>query len=228
MEIEKVAPLSTSTSNSWALNEVHGPMTYTRVDRISKDAFSTEWVNSTPLGFTSRIRKKNFIGKSKPVASTFTNADMKTCGRTSSCSDDDYTICNDSMAVTTALNEEMRYSDAANGGGLAPPNNSSYLTVPVVNQSHSRRSNGHVEPNDISCVTNVTDLNDTEMATFQSVVNTGPVQLPLNKTENNNHKHNLFTMKKKRREADRKRKDKLEMKRERKAAKVLERLSQKS
>ncbi|XP_052809052.1 5-hydroxytryptamine receptor 1D-like [Mya arenaria] len=449
MEIEKVAPLSTSTSNSWALNEVHGPMTYTRVDRISKDAFSTEWVNSTPLGFTlstvlnftehmdnltitvaanqtegihdgythvpkydipvmvviciilsvlilativgnvfviaaillerslqgvsnylilslavtdllvavcvmplslvneisvywylgsylcdfwtsmdilcctasilhlvaialdrfwgvsnidyirrrtkkqilkmvavvwlvafsisipplfgwkeesnnpekfgfciisqnlvytifstvgafyfplvlmvflnfkiyivarSRIRKKNFIGKSKPVASTFTNADMKTCGRTSSCSDDDYTICNDSMAVTTALNEEMRYSDAANGGGLAPPNNSSYLTVPVVNQSHSRRSNGHVEPNDISCVTNVTDLNDTEMATFQSVVNTGPVQLPLNKTENNNHKHNLFTMKKKRREADRKRKDKLEMKRERKAAKVL-------
>lgn len=167
----------------------------------------------------SRIRKKNFPGRNKPVAaSPVTNADMKTVGQTSSCSDDDgYTMCNGSLAVTTALNEEMQnYSQEVSDA--APLNNSvGYLSVPS-RQTYpgATRTNGHVDHNDVSCVTHVTELQESpdfsNHVHFKNINKTG---------ENNNHKHDLFKLKKNRREADRKRKDKLEMKRERKAAKVL-------
>ena len=178
----------------------------------------------------SRIRKKNFGGFNKPVPSAVTNAELKTCGQTSSCSEDDgYTMCNGTLAVNTALNEEMQYSlDTLNNsnsgnGTTGPPCAGGLLTVPKQHPHvHAlRRSNGHVDGNDLSCVTR-----DTEMTTFSNPVQASPKASPhphhsSAKTDNNNHKHSLFSLKKKRREADRKRKDKLEMKRERKAAKVL-------
>lgn len=168
----------------------------------------------------SRIRKKNFLGRNKPVAaSPVTNADMKTVGRTSSCSDDDgYTMCNGSLAVTTALNEEMQYSKE-NSDGTTVNNSGGYLSVPSPRHPYPARNNGHLEineHNDVSCLTHVTEIQESpdfsNHVHFKNITKT---------TENNNHKHDLFRLKKNRREADRKRKDKLEMKRERKAAKVL-------
>ncbi|KAH3715310.1 5-hydroxytryptamine receptor 1D-like [Dreissena polymorpha] len=174
----------------------------------------------------TRIRKKNFV-KSKPIPSHVTNADMKTYARTSSCSDDEgYTMCNGSMAVTTALNEEMQYSDSNTLTDKNEGNYPGYLTVP--NKLWVPRSNGLIEPNDISCTTHLTELQDTEFNGSHSPVSeqvphcNRKMQFNGNKTnDNNNHRLDLFRLKKKHREADRKRKDKLEMKRERKAAKVL-------
>lgn len=165
----------------------------------------------------SRIRKKNFPGRNKPVAaSPVTNADMKTVGQTSSCSDDDgYTMCNGSMAVTTALNEELQHYSQDNSDGITMNNGTEYLSVPS-RQPYGGRNSGPLDQNDVSCVTHVTELQ--ESPDFNNHVHFKN----LNKaSENNNHKHDMFRLKKNRREADRKRKDKLEMKRERKAAKVL-------
>lgn len=161
----------------------------------------------------TRIRKKNFPGRGKPTPSNVTCADMKTLNRTSSCSDDDgYTMCNGTLAVTTALNEEMQMSDSEtqtpvnNGGG--------YLTVPPIRSIYIPRKNGQTDQPELTCVTNLTDMQDLPDN------NTAHQNNPKH-SENNNHKHDLLKLKKKRREADRKRKDKMEMKRERKAAKVL-------
>ncbi|XP_053373023.1 5-hydroxytryptamine receptor 1D-like [Mercenaria mercenaria] len=161
----------------------------------------------------TRIRKKNFGGRNKPIPSNVTCADMKTLNRTSSCSDDDgYTMCNGSMAVTTALNEEMQMSECE--AQTPPVNNGGYLTVPNIRPIYTKRTNGHMEHTDISCATQITDVpNSNDINTTH--------QNTAKHTENNNHKHDLLKLKKKRREADRKRKDKMEMKRERKAAKVL-------
>lgn len=151
----------------------------------------------------SRIRKKNFMGRSKPVSSAFT--DMTTTARKSSSASDisqeGYTAINGSVAMTCALNDmnedsNMQVSDE---GELAPPNNETgpcYLVVPTNNiykpGFQSNQSNGHSNQN-----------HTTRHTSFSK---------PL---ENNNHK------KVRRRDADKKRKDKLEMKRERKAARVL-------
>ena len=166
----------------------------------------------------SRIRKKNFPGRNKPVAaSPVTNADMKTVGQTSSCSDDDgYTMCNGSMAVTTALNEEMQQYSHDNNDNTKKNNGGGYLAVPSQQTYLTRNGSGQLDQNDVSCVTHVTELQ--ESPDFNNHVHFKNINKT---TENNNHKHDMFRHKKNRREADRKRKDKLEMKRERKAAKVL-------
>lgn len=162
----------------------------------------------------TRIRKKNLGGRSKPSPSNVTCADMKTMNRTSSGSDDDnYTVCNGTMAVTTALNDEMQSSDPEtampvnNGGG--------YLTVPTVRPIYTKRAstNGHTDTLNVSYMPHTTELPD---AADMDIQQSNPKH-----SENNNHKHDLMKLKKKRRDADRKRKDKMEMKRERKAAKVL-------
>lgn len=150
----------------------------------------------------SRIRKKNFMGKNKPVASTFT--EMTTTARKSSSASDisqeGYTAINGSVAMTCALNDmnedsNMQVSDE---GDMGPPHTESgpcYLVVPTNNiykpGFQSNQINGH------------SNQNHTRHTSFSK---------PL---ENNNHK------KMRRRDADKKRKDKLEMKRERKAAGVL-------
>ncbi|KAL4222913.1 G-protein coupled receptor [Mactra antiquata] len=161
----------------------------------------------------SRIRKKNF-GKNRNIPpSNVTCADMKTLNRTSSCSDEDgYTVCNGNLAVTTALNEELRASNVENVPSL-PSNTGVCLTVPIQKSLFVKRSNGHVEPADISCTTHMTEIPESPSPTVHPAV--------AKHADNNNHKNEMLKLKKKRRDADRKRKDKMEMKRERKAAKVL-------
>ena len=152
----------------------------------------------------SRIRKKNFMGRNKPVSSTFTNTDLNTTRKSSSASDisqEGYTAINGSVAMTCALNDMNDDSNAqvSDDGDLGPPNTESgpcYLVVPTNNiykpGFQSNQTNGHSA-----------NQNHTRHTSFSK---------PL---ENNNHK------KVRRRDADKKRKDKLEMKRERKAARVL-------
>lgn len=161
----------------------------------------------------SRIRKKNF-GKNRTIPpSNVTCADLKTMHRTSSGSDEEgYTVCNGTLAVTTALNEELRASNMENVPPL-PSNTGVYLTVPLQQSMCVKRLNGHVEPADISCTTHVTDVPDSPLPNVHPSL--------IKHTDNNNHKNDMLKLKKRRREADRKRKDKIEMKRERKAAKVL-------
>lgn len=155
----------------------------------------------------SRIRKKNFVGRNKPVSSTFT--DMNTTARKSSSASDDisqegYTAINGSVAATCALNDmnddsNMQVSDDADAENDTPSktvdSGPCYLVVPSNNiykpGFQSNQTNGH------------SNQNHTRHTSFSK---------PL---ENNNHK------KVRRRDADKKRKDKLEMKRERKAARVL-------
>lgn len=161
----------------------------------------------------TRIRKKNFGGRGgKPTPSNVTCADMKTLNRTSSCSEDDgYTICNGTMAVTTALNEEMQMSAGENP---TPETNGGFLAVPSVRQMYATRRSMQTDTAEMSCVTHLTEVHDSPDVNE-------PHQNNPKHSENNNHKHDLLKLKKRRREADRKRKDKMEMKRERKAAKVL-------
>lgn len=150
----------------------------------------------------SRIRKKNFMGRNKPVSSTFTelNTTTRKSSSASDISQEGYTAINGSVAMTCALNElnedsNMQVSDE---GDVGPTNNETgpcYLVVPTNNiykpGFQSNQTNGH------------SNQNHTRHTSFSK---------PL---ENNNHK------KVRRRDADKKRKDKLEMKRERKAARVL-------
>ena len=153
----------------------------------------------------SRIRKKNFIGRNKPVPSTFTNTDMNTTTRKSSSASDisqeGYTAINGSVAMTCALNDmnedsNVQLSDEGDAGAPNVESGPCYLVVPTNNiyktGFQSNQTNGHSA-----------NQNHTRHTSFSK---------PL---ENNNHK------KVRRRDADKKRKDKLEMKRERKAARVL-------
>lgn len=151
----------------------------------------------------SRIRKKNFVGRNKPIASTFT--DMNTTARKSSSgseiSQEGYTAINGSVAATCALNDMNEDSNVVSDEveqetpQKIVESGPCYLVVPTSNVYKPgfplNQSNGH------------SNQNHTRHTSFSK---------PL---ENNNHK------KVRRRDADKKRKDKLEMKRERKAARVL-------
>ena len=174
----------------------------------------------------SRIRKKNFVGRNKPVTSTFTTTvDMKTIGRSSSCSDisqEGYTVYNGSIAISCALREEsnMQLSEGENN---YPMNGGEYLRLPTMPSkqihtitNYNTRANGHLS-GDESFGRNVSNGSDDPVNSPRHNNNGSTTKF----TENNNHKNDLLRRKKKRRDADKKRKDKLEMKRERKAAKVL-------
>ena len=150
----------------------------------------------------SRIRKKNFLGRNKPVPSTFT--DMNTTARKSSSGSDisqeGYTAINGSVAATCALNDmnedsNMQSDEVEHETPQKTGEGPCYLVVPSSSVYKpgfpQNQTNGH------------SNQNHTRHTSFSKAL------------ENNNHK------KVRRRDADKKRKDKLEMKRERKAARVL-------